>query len=62
MEILFSKCKRAHSRRIFASKVLDKDKKVINMMDLKNGMESFKNHRQNNEPNHKEDTWKNMYV
>jgi SpoVK/Ycf46/Vps4 family AAA+-type ATPase len=58
MEILFSRCKRSHSRRVFASK--DADKKVLNMVDLKRGFDSFKNHR-NVKPKESE-VWKNMYL
>ena len=59
MEILFSRCKRAHSRRIFASK--DSNKKVLNLTDLKKGFESFKNHRKNKETD-QNNGWKNMYM
>ena len=58
MEILFSRCKRSHSRRVFASK--DADKKVLNIVDLKRGFDSFKNHR-NVKPKESE-VWKNMYL
>jgi SpoVK/Ycf46/Vps4 family AAA+-type ATPase len=58
MEILFSRCKRSHSRRVFASK--ETNKKILNMVDLKKGFESFKLHRQNK--NIKNEYWKNMYV
>ena len=59
MEILFSRCKRAHSRRVFASK--ETDKKIINFIDLKRGFDSFKNHRQIKEQD-KNEAWKNMYI
>ena len=59
MEILFSRCKRAHSRRVFASK--ETDKKIINCIDLKRGFDSFKNHRQIKEQE-KNEAWKNMYI
>ena len=59
MEILFSRCKRAHSRRVFASK--ESNKKVINLTDLKKGFESFKSHRQIKQKEENE-AWKNMYI
>ncbi len=59
MEILFGRCKRAHSRRVFASK--DVDKKVLNIVDLKRGFESFKAHRKT-EKVEENDAWKNMYI
>ena len=43
MENLFARCKRAHSRRVFASK--DAIKKVLNRTDLLRGFSSFKAHR-----------------
>jgi len=58
MEILFARCKRAHSRRVFASK--DAEKKVLNITDLNKGYESFKAHRKNTE--NKKDTWKSMFI
>lgn len=58
MEILFSRCKRAHSRRIFASK--DINKKVLNLTDLERGFESFKLHR--NGKKETTDKWKDMYL
>ena len=45
MEILFARCKRSHSRRIFAA--INSEKKVLNFSDLSKGFESFKTHRQN---------------
>lgn len=59
MEILFSRCKRAHSRRVFASK--ESDKKIINLTDLKRGFESFKSHRQIKQKDINE-AWRNMYI
>ena len=59
MEILFSRCKRSHSRRIFASK--DNTKKVLNITDLKRGLESFINHRNHQKPKESE-AWKNIYI
>lgn len=44
MEILFARCKRAHSRRVFAS--TNAEKKVLIFSDLLKGFESFKAHRQ----------------
>ena len=43
MENLFSRCKRAHSRRVFASE--SAVKKVLNNIDLMRGYASFKAHR-----------------
>lgn len=57
MEILFSKCKRAHSRRIFTLK--KENKKNINLIDLKKAFESFKNHRHIKVD---DNAWKNMYL
>ena len=58
MEILFSRCKRAHSRRIFG--VDETQKKILNITDLKKGFETFKNHRE--EKKEKDESWKNMYI
>ena len=60
MEILFSKCKISHSRRVFASK--ENNKKILNMADLKKGFESFKLHRQIKNQNKNNENWKNMYL
>ncbi len=43
MENLFARCKRAHSRRVFASK--NAEKKVLTLSDLSKGYESFRAHR-----------------
>jgi SpoVK/Ycf46/Vps4 family AAA+-type ATPase len=58
MEILFSRCKRAHSRRVFGAD--ETQKKILNITDLKKGFETFKNHRE--EKKEKDESWKNMYV
>ena len=58
MEILFARTKRAHARRVFASK--NSVKKEVNMVDLKRGFESFKAHRKVKEK--ESDVWKNMYL
>jgi SpoVK/Ycf46/Vps4 family AAA+-type ATPase len=42
MEVLFNRCKRAHSRRIFCT---EETKKVINLDDLRKGFEIFKKHQ-----------------
>jgi hypothetical protein len=42
MEVLFTRCKRAHSRRIFCTEEV---KKSINLDDLKKGYEIFKIHQ-----------------
>lgn len=57
IEVLFSRCKRAHSRRVFTSK--ESEKKIINSTDLQRGFQSFKAHRQEKE---KSDVWKNMFL
>lgn len=59
METLFAKCKRAHSRRVFASTEINK--KILNMTDLKKGFDMFKQHKNiNNED--KDAFWKNMFL
>ena len=58
MEILFSRCKRAHSRRIFAAK--DTEKKILNFTDLTRGFESFKAHKQIKEKS--SEAWRNMFI
>jgi chromosomal replication initiation ATPase DnaA len=58
MEILFARTKRAHARRVFASK--NSVKKEVNMVDLKRGFESFKAHRKVKEK--ESDVWKTMYL
>lgn len=61
MEILFSRCKRAHSRRVFASNITNK--KILNLTDISRGFDSFKSHRKDQEPAIIEnDYWKNMYM
>lgn len=60
MEILFSRCKRSHSRRVFASK--DTNKKILTLDDLKKGFESFKNHRKDKNKKLENDAWKSMYI
>jgi SpoVK/Ycf46/Vps4 family AAA+-type ATPase len=58
MEILFSKCKRSHSRRVFMS--TNANKKIINLVDLTKGFDVFKSHQTLNlVPENNE--WKNMY-
>ena len=58
MEVLFSRCKRAHARRVFASK--NSVKKELDMVDMKRGFDSFKAHRTVKEK--ESDVWKNMYM
>ena len=58
MEVLLSRCKRAHSRRVFASK--DSVKKEINLVDLNKGFEYFKAHRKVKEK--ESDVWKTMFM
>lgn len=60
MEILFSRSKRAHSRRVFACKNQN-NKKVINMTDIERGFQSFKNHRQIKDTDTNE-KWKDMFL
>ena len=59
MEILFSRCKRAHARRVFASK--NGVKKEIDMTDMKRGFDSFKAHRKVKEKE-ESDLWKTMFM
>lgn len=59
IEVLFSRCKRAHSRRVFTSK--ESEKKRINDVDLQRGFQSFKAHRQDKQKD-KSDVWKNMFL
>ena len=59
MEILLSRCKRAHARRIFASKT--GVKKELDMIDLKRGFDSFKAHRKVKEKE-ESDLWKTMFM
>jgi len=59
IEVLFSRCKRAHSRRVFTSK--ESEKKIINNIDLQRGFQSFKAHRQEKQKD-KSDVWKNMFL
>lgn len=56
MENLFSRCKRAHSRRLFSSSGIKK--KVLNKTDLVKGYEIFKLHRNEKEDDTK---WKSLY-
>ena len=58
IEILLSRCKRSHSRRIFTLS-LQVVKKELNLVDLKSGFETFKLHRNENA---KDEHWKNMYM
>ena len=57
MEILFSRCKRSHSRRVFTSS--ESNKKHITLIDLQKGFESFIQHKQIKDKNN---SWKNMYI
>jgi hypothetical protein len=59
MEVLLSRCKRAHARRIFASKT--GIKKEIDMIDMKRGFDSFKAHR-TIEIKVESDLWKTMFL
>ena len=59
IEVLFSRCKRAHSRRVFTSK--ESEKKIITDVDLQRGFQSFKAHRQEKQKD-KSDVWKNMFL
>jgi SpoVK/Ycf46/Vps4 family AAA+-type ATPase len=60
MEVLFSKCKRAHSRRVFASE--QNEKKKLNLTDLERGYELFKSHRSLKENENENENWKNLYL
>jgi SpoVK/Ycf46/Vps4 family AAA+-type ATPase len=55
MEVLFTRCKRAHSRRIFCTEEV---KKVINLNDLKKGYEIFKIHQKKKDS----EIMKNMFI
>jgi len=59
MEILLSRCKRAHARRIFASKT--GVKKELDMIDMKRGFDSFKAHRKVKDKE-ESDLWKTMFL
>lgn len=58
MEVLLSRCKRAHSRRVFAS--ISNIKKELNMTDMNRGFEYFKAHRKVKET--ESDLWKTMFM
>ena len=60
MENLFARCKRAHSRRVFASK--DAEKKVLTHTDLIRGYTSFKAHKKTTDSQNKKIDWKNMII
>ena len=59
MEVLFSRTKRAHARRVFAAKAATK--KEINMTDLSRGFTSFKAHKKGKEKE-ESDLWKTMFM
>ena len=59
MEVLFSRCKRAHARRVFASK--SGVKKELDMVDMKRGFDSFKAHRKVKDKE-ESDVWKTMFM
>jgi len=58
MELLFNSCKRSHSRRVFGT---IEEKKLLKIIDLEKGFESFTNHKREKE---KEDTglWQTMFM
>ena len=58
MELLFNSCKRSHSRRVFST---TETKKLLKIVDLEKGFESFNNHKREKE---KEDNgcWKTMFM
>lgn len=60
MEILLSRTKRAHSRRVFTGS--DEEKKIITIKDLTKGFESFKNHRSEKDIKPESDSWKYIYM
>ena len=61
VEVLFSRCKRAHSRRVFTSK--ETEKKNLTNVDLQRGFQSFKAHRQEKgDKKEKSEAWKNMFM
>ena len=59
MEVLFSRCKRAHARRIFSSKA--GIRKEIDMIDIKRGFDSFQSHRKTKDKEESE-LWKTMFM
>jgi SpoVK/Ycf46/Vps4 family AAA+-type ATPase len=59
IEILFSRCKRAHSRRVFTSK--ESEKKIITNVDLQRGFQSFVAHKKEKQKEMSE-TWKTMFM
>ena len=59
MEVLFSRCKRAHARRIFSSKA--GVRKEIDMIDIKRGFDSFQSHRKTKDKEESE-LWKTMFM
>ena len=61
MELLFNRCKRSHSRRVFATK--DSKKKLLTLNDLQKGFEAFKNHRETKAKKEKDnELWKTMFM
>ena len=60
MELLFNSCKRCHSRRVFSS---DDTKKLLRIVDLEKGFESFTNHRKEKKSDDDENgLWRTMFM
>jgi len=64
MELLFNSCKRAHSRRVFAT---GDERKVLRQADIEKGYESFMEHKRDGKDGKdgkggKDDVWRTMYM
>jgi ATP-dependent 26S proteasome regulatory subunit len=61
MELLFNSCKRAHSRRVFAT---GDERKVLRQADIEKGYESFMEHKRDGKGGKegKDDVWRTMYM
>ena len=61
MELLFNSCKRAHSRRVFAT---GDERKVLRQADIEKGYESFVEHKRDGKGGKDKDdgVWRTMYM
>lgn len=66
MELLFNSCKRAHSRRVFAT---GDERKVLRQADIEKGYESFTEHKRDGKGGKegkggkdKDEVWRTMYM
>lgn len=59
MEVLFNSCKRAHSRRVFAT---DDERKMLRQEDVAKGYESFMNHKRENKDKKDDGVWQTMFM